>query len=115
MTATETKRDRWARFDEMLWPTPFKGFLVAVWMQVCDAITTLMFLWCGVREANPIVVSLMHHVTPLEALLLVKAVGMTLALVWYIRGYSFRKLNLGMMALILWNWVAMTLALMGVK
>lgn len=87
------------------------------YLQVLDTLTTIAFLLCGVREANPIVRAAMDASTPIDGLLTVKLVSAILALwCWESnRTGTLARVNVGFAALIAWNLAALIASLAGAK
>lgn len=78
-------------------------------LQICDLLTTLLFLQLGVQEGNPLIQFLMSEFSPLVSLLIVKSLGVGLGFVAYYRGWNFTRLNAAYILLIVWNVTAIVL------
>ena len=82
-------------------------------LQLCDVVTTLVFLHHGVSEANPLIAALMALVaSPLVALALVKLGGASLGFyAWKSRRTRLLgRANLFFAACVAWNLVALAKA-----
>lgn len=89
------------------------SLLVYLALQLCDFATTLVFLRCGVGEANPLVAALMRVCAqPAAAVLLVKAIGCGLAVyAWRSRRIRLlRRANLFFALCVGWNLLAIACA-----
>ena len=80
--------------------------LIFGFLQLADVVSTMIFLSMGIHEANPLIRSLMHVVSPLTALFLVKLFGIGVGLVWYRKGRNMTIVNAGFFLLICWNLLA---------
>ncbi|HAX44606.1 MAG TPA: DUF5658 family protein [Bryobacteraceae bacterium] len=90
-------------------------FLLYVYLQGLDLLTTLAFLLSGVEEGNPVVRFAMEASgNPLTGLLLVKAIALALGLYCWIagKGQLLRRVNVAYAALIAWNLVCLILGLL---
>lgn len=88
-------------------------FLVFVFLQACDVLTTLILLHRGVGEANPLVRAAMQMVhQPAVALVALKIGACGLA--WFAwrteRVRLLRKVNYWFAACVVWNAVAMAVS-----
>jgi hypothetical protein len=82
-------------------------------LQVCDLLTTMLFLRHGVTEANPLVAALMHVFSqPAVAVMAVKLVACVLAVyAWHSRRTRLlRWANLFFAVCVGWNLVAIARA-----
>ncbi|HWC95098.1 MAG TPA: DUF5658 family protein [Candidatus Sulfopaludibacter sp.] len=89
------------------------SLLVFLALQVCDLVTTLVFLHHGVMEANPLVRTLLRVIAqPALAVLLVKLAGSGLAVyAWKSRRTRLlRGANLFFAACVGWNLLAILAA-----
>ncbi len=80
------------------------------YLQVLDILTTLAFLAHGVKEANPLVGALLSTtLSPLGALLIVKAIALCLACYCWRRRRErlLVRVNFFYAAVIAWNLVAL--------
>lgn len=83
------------------------------YLQVLDVLTTLAFLAHGVEEANPIVRFFLEAApAPLAGLVVVKLVGMALALYCWRRGRRslLARVNVFYAALVAWNVMAIVVS-----
>jgi hypothetical protein len=82
-------------------------------LQVLDFLTTVAFLFHGVREGNPLVRFALHYSpNPLGGLLLVKAVALCLGLYcWKVRKERLlTHMNILFAVLVAWNLAALIVA-----
>jgi hypothetical protein len=87
--------------------------LVALGLQFCDGLTTLLFLRHGVSEGNPLVAALMHFPAgPAAALLILKIAGCGMALfAWKSRRTRLlRRANVFFAVCVGWNLLALARA-----
>jgi hypothetical protein len=90
------------------------SFLLFIGLQLCDMLTTLVFLRHGVAEANPLIrVALGLSHSPALPLLAVKAAGCGLAwLAWRSRRHRLlSRINCFFAACVAWNLVAISASL----
>jgi hypothetical protein len=83
------------------------------YLQVLDFLTTVAFLFHGVREANPLVrVALNYAPNPLGGLLLVKFVALSLGLYCWKVGKQrlLMRMNFLFAVLVAWNLAALIMA-----
>jgi hypothetical protein len=83
------------------------------YLQVLDLLTTVAFLFRGVREANPLVrFALDYAPNPLGGLLLVKFVALSLGLYCWKLGKQklLTRMNLLFAVLVAWNLAALIMA-----
>lgn len=94
--------------------SPPRAFLIYVYLQALDALTTLAFLKMSVEEANPLVRHAMAWAgSPLGGLLLVKMAALALGAVCW-KGGRIRLLqraNVFFAALVAWNLVCLLLGM----
>ena len=88
------------------------ALLLFIALQLCDALTTLVFLRHGVAEANPLIRFALHlSASPILPLLAVKAAGCALA--WLARrSHRLRllcRVNCFFAACVAWNLLAITI------
>lgn len=87
------------------------SLLVFIALQICDGLTTLVFLRHGVAEANPLIrFALGLSASPVLPLLAVKTAGCALAyLAWRLnRRRLLRRVNFFFAACVAWNLVAIS-------
>ena len=80
------------------------------YLQVLDLLTTVAFLLHGVKEANPVVRSMMHMTTsPVMGLLLVKGIAIALGIYcWRIQKHRLLvRINVLFALLVAWNMMAL--------
>ncbi len=81
-----------------------------LYLQVLDLLTTVAFLINGVKEANPIVKSMMHiTASPITGLVLVKVFAIGLGVYcWRVHKYRLLgRINAFFALLIAWNMMAL--------
>lgn len=94
--------------------SPAPAFLVFVYLQALDVLTTLAFLKMSVEEANPLVRHAMAWAgSPLGGLLLVKMAALALGAVCWKGGRIrlLRRANFFYAALVAWNLVCLLLGM----
>ncbi|HTW67259.1 MAG TPA: DUF5658 family protein [Bryobacteraceae bacterium] len=82
------------------------------YLQILDFLTTVAFLMNGVREGNPLVrLALSAGANPLESLLAIKVLAITLGLYCWYRGRRqlLLRINILFALLVAWNLVALIL------
>jgi hypothetical protein len=80
------------------------------YLQLLDALTTLVFLTSGVHEANPVVrVAMATARSPLLGLLVLKVLAFAAAAycTWTSRNRVLARINVFFAALVVWNLIAL--------
>jgi len=79
-------------------------------LQIADLLTTIVVLYLGGFEANPVVRWVMGVTSPIIGLLLIKCAAVFVATYYIRRGRTLGKINGAYSVLIVWNLTAIALA-----